>query len=58
MVSDTRRTGEFRSYCFWEPVPVEVGGAQQQLVYVTVERKAGDHMLAAYGLCRCACDVG
>ena len=47
------RAGEFRSYCFWEPVLVEVGGGQQQLVYVTVERKTGDHMLAAYGLCRC-----
>jgi len=33
---------------------VEVGGARQQLVYVTVERNAGDHLLAAYGLCRSA----
>ena len=48
------REGEFRSFCFWEPIPIEVGGKEQRVVYITVERKRGGHMLAAYGLCRCA----
>jgi len=47
-----RRAGEFRSYWVWEPVLTEVGGREQQLVHVTVERANGEHVLAAYGLSR------
>ena len=49
---DVSRTGDFRSYWLWEPVLAEVGGRKQQLVYITVERASGEHVLAAYGLCR------
>ncbi len=48
------RAGDFKSYCFWEPVHVEVGGREQKMVYITVERRSGEHVLAAYGLCRSA----
>ena len=50
----TRRAGQFRSYCFWEPVSIELDERHQKIVYVTVERTDGDYNLAAYGLCRCA----
>ena len=46
------RTGEFRSYWFWEPVLAEVGGRKQQLVHITAERASGEHVSAAYGLSR------
>ena len=54
VVDKRRRSGEFISYCFWEPVLAEVGGIEQQLVYVTAERASGEYVLVAYGLCRCA----
>ena len=48
------RTGDFRSFCFWEPVPIEIGGVELRIAYITVQRTGGSYMLAAYGLSKCA----